>query len=332
MTSGKKATIASTLTSARMSGFYVEHPGMHTLIEDAGRIGQARLGLTTGGPADRMAFYWANRLVENSRGCAALEITYGGVKLHSNCKSSIAVTGAAVEIKINNRVVGNWQSHAVEKGDLIEIGFSQNGIRAYMAIKGGIQIAPQFGSCSTVTREKIGGLNGSVLEKGDWLPVYEQPCTHTNALPQEAIPHYATSLTLRMICGYQYRQFSDTQRQRFFSGEYQVSSQWDRMGYRLQGPAIKFPEPSLLSEGIAFGAVQIPADGQPIVLLNDRQTIGGYPKMGSVFSLDAYLLGQCQQGTKVRFEPISIETAHNELHLAQSRFKQISFIKKAVNT
>ncbi|TLU67748.1 biotin-dependent carboxyltransferase [Thalassotalea litorea] len=314
-----------------MSGFYVEHPGMHTLIEDAGRIGKANLGLTTGGPADRMAFYWANRLVENARGCAALEVTYGGLKLHSSCNSSIALTGADIELKINNQRVRNWQSHIIEKGDFIELGFSQNGIKAYLAIKGGIRVEEQFGSCATVVREHIGGINGSALIKGDWLPVEEQICAHTNALPENAIPTYLTSLNLRVITGYQYQQFSVHQRQRFFSSEYQVSSQWDRMGYRLQGEAITFPKQNMLSEGIAYGAVQIPADGQPIVLLNDRQTIGGYPKMGSVFSLDAYQLAQCQQGAKIRFEPISIENAHNELYLAQSRFKQIEFIKKAAN-
>ncbi|QDP01764.1 biotin-dependent carboxyltransferase family protein [Thalassotalea sp. PS06] len=313
-----------------MSGFYVEHPGMHSLIEDAGRIGKANLGLTTGGPADRMAFYWGNRLLENPRGCAAVEITYGGVKLHSSCQTNIAITGAAVETKINGEVVGNWQSHPVNKGDCIEIGFSRNGIKAYLSVKGGFAIKEQFGSCATVVREKIGGLHGKALQKGDFLPVVSSICTYRNTLPEEAIPHYSDSLTLRLITGYQYSQFSPQQRQRFFSSEYQVSSQWDRMGYRLQGPAIKFPQQAMLSEGIAFGAVQIPADGQPIVLLNDRQTIGGYPKIGSVFSLDAYQLSQCQQGAKVRFEPINIENAHNELYLAQSRFRQVEFIKTAV--
>lgn len=313
-----------------MSGFYVEHPGMHTLIEDAGRIGKANLGLTTGGPADRMAFYWANRLVENPRGCAALEMTYGGLKLHSSCHTSIAVTGAEVEVKINNQVVRNWQSYAIAKGDFIEIGFSRNGIKAYLAVKGGIQVVEQFGSSSTVVRESIGGINGAAIAKGDWLPITEQACTHLNALPDSAIPNYPDTLKLRLITGYQYQQFSDHQRQRFFSSEYQVSSQWDRMGYRLQGPAIKFPQQSMLSEGIAYGAVQIPADGQPIVLLNDRQTIGGYPKMGSVFSLDAYQLAQCQQGAKIHFEPFSIENAHNELYLAQSRFKQVKLNRKAL--
>ncbi|TKB44148.1 biotin-dependent carboxyltransferase family protein [Thalassotalea mangrovi] len=313
-----------------MNGLYIEHPGMHTLIEDAGRIGKASLGLTTGGPADRMAFYWANRLLENPRGCAALEITYGGLKLHSSCDTSIAITGADVEIKINNEIVGNWRSIAVSKGDFIEIGYSRNGIKAYLAVKGGIQIPQQFGSCSTVVREHIGGLNGTTLEKGDWLPITNVQCTHTNRLPDDAVPHYSTSLTLRVITGYQYQQFSERERRRFFSSEYQVSSQWDRMGYRLIGPEIQFPKTNMLSEGIAYGAVQIPADGQPIILLNDRQTIGGYPKIGSVFSLDADKLGQCQQGASIRFEPISIENAHNELHLAQSRFKKIQFIKEAV--
>ena len=180
----------------------------------------------------------------------------------------------------------------------------------------GFLIEPSFGSTATVVREGVGGLTGDKLQAGDKLPCPEVLQRKRLYLPLERQPHYQGMTTVRVIPGYQQSSFSRLQQRRFFSHAYTVSDRCDRMGYRLEGPAISCDIDGMLSEGICFGAIQIPADGQPIVLLNDRQTIGGYPKLGSALSLDAARLAQLRPGDTVHFAPISPYGAHNALHLA----------------
>ena len=200
-----------------------------------------------------------------------------------------------------------------------------------MAVVGGFDISPSFGSTATVCREGVGGLHGGKLLADDVLAC-TQNSTQTRLnknllLEDKSTPIYGDEVVLHTIPSYQQHHFSSHQQRLFFSHEYSVSKSFDRMGYRLEGQAIKCDIEGILSEGICHGAVQIPADGQPIVLLNDRQTIGGYPKIGSVSSIDTAKLGQLNQGGKVRFEPISMEQAHNLFHLNLSRFNRTELVK-----
>ncbi|NVK25097.1 MAG: biotin-dependent carboxyltransferase [Gammaproteobacteria bacterium] len=311
--------------------FFVEKAGMLTLLQDAGRFGQANLGLTHGGPADAHAFYWANRLLDNAPNSCALEITVGGLILKSNISSCICLTGANIPLKINGQLRANWQTHQVKKGDMLEFGFAESGIKAYMAVAGGFQVDKQFGSVSTVVRESVGGLSGLAIQPEDKLPAYEpaQQPSHKKQLEESQQPNYSDDVLLRVVLGYQVDSFSKVEQLKFLTSSYQVSKQWDRMGYRLEGEPISSTQTAMLSEGIALGAVQIPPDGQPIILMHDRQTIGGYPKIGSVFSLDLNKLAQCGQGTSVSFKAITMEDAHNELHLDRYRFEQASIIETA---
>jgi biotin-dependent carboxylase-like uncharacterized protein len=317
--------------------FLVEHPGILSLIQDSGRLGQTHLGLTQGGPSDRFSFNWCQNLLSNAHTCAAIEIVVGGLKIVSQCQTIGCVTGAETIVSVNGKPVDMWCTFLIDTGDVIEIGFASKGLRTYFAVSGGFKIKPEFGSCSTVVREKIGGLSGSPLKQGDKLPVYSTNASDTNvssafdcnALEPKSIPRFESSITLRVILGYQYDWFSNIDIQLFFSSYYKVSKQFDRMGYRLQGQKISANKAEMLSEGITLGAIQIPADGQPIVLLNDRQTIGGYPKIGSVLSLDLDKLSQCKQGDTVRFESVNIEQAHNILHLEKHKQLQIKMEKRA---
>ena len=303
--------------------FTIISPGMLCQIQDLGRFGQAKLGLTNGGPADKFAFDWANRLLGNNTNDAMLEVTYGCLVLKANVDTVICVTGAKLELMINDSPAQLWCSHQVKAGDALKLGMPTEGIRSYVAFSGGIQTDEQFNSRATVIREKVGGISGEKLSAGETLPTLSSPkiTSKRQFLELENIPSYKTSIELNVVLGYQQDTFSELQKKRFFSTEYQVSKQWDRMGYRLQGLAIESSQTSMLSEGIALGAIQVPPDGQPIVLMYDRQTIGGYPKLGSVLSLDLAKLAQCGQGAKVRFNPITIEQAHNELHLAKYRYE-----------
>lgn len=291
--------------------------GVLSLLQDSGRRGQHRLGLTTGGPLDSEAFHYCNRLLQNPLGSTVIEVSVGGLQLSIQVDTFVCVTGADMPLSINGEEKTLWSVHPVAAGDILHLGFARSGCRAYLGVAQGFNIAPSFGSSATVMREKIGGLHGDRLHAGDELPcsaVIGRKCLF---LPAPDQPRYQNTLTVRVIPGYQQRHFTRTEQRRFFSSRFQVSERCDRMGYRLEGPTIDCDIDGILSEGICHGAIQIPPDGQPIVLLNDRQTIGGYPKIGTALSLDAARLSQLTAGCSVHFAPITVDTAHRALDLAQ---------------
>jgi len=305
-----------------MSGFKVLQPGLLTLIQDAGRFGHHRIGLTTGGPLDALAFKWANRLVDSPMNSTVLEVSIGGLVLESEIDTNIVLAGAEMPLKINGIEQDRWHAHKIKAGDRIEVGFSSQGARAYLAVSGGFQIEHSFSSSATVTREGIGGFSGQKLQQGDYLQCQQSTGNKAYRLPEEHRPDYFDDITLRVITGYQQHAFSDYQKRLFFSSEYKVTDRADRMGYRLEGPEVKPSFDGILSEGICHGAIQIPADGQPIVLLNDRQTIGGYPKIGSMISLDTARMAQLLPGSRISFEEITIDDAHNLHCLAHVLFER----------
>lgn len=291
--------------------------GVLSLLQDSGRKGQHRLGMTSGGPLDPEAFHYCNRLLESPAHSTTIEISVGGLQLEAQVDTFICVTGATMALHINEEERTLWEVHPVSAGDIISLGFAARGCRSYLGVAGGFNIEPSFGSTSTVLREHIGGLRGDKLQAGDELPCDPvQQCRHY-CLPPEHQPRYHKTLTVRVIPGYQQRHFSRKQQRRFFSTPYTVTDRCDRMGYRLEGEPLQCKITEFLSEGICFGAIQIPPDGQPIVLLNDRQTIGGYPKIGSALSLDAARITQLVPGSTVHFTPISVHTAQRALDLTR---------------
>ena len=305
-----------------MSGFTVNQPGLLSLLHDRGRYGAHNLGLTTGGPLDSLAFDWANRLLGNDINATCLEISFGGLSLEAETETSFVITGAQAPCKLNGESIPLWQTQDIRRGDKLEIGFTSAGTRCYLAVCGGFDIKPSFGSSSTVLREKIGGINGDKLQAGDHLPCSGNKLLAHCRLAEKDQPVYGDSARLRVVLGYQQAAFGPLQRWRFFSSEYRLSERCDRMGFRLEGETVHSDMVSMLSEGICHGAIQIPADGQPIVLMNDRQTIGGYPKIGAVIPIDTARLAQLSPGSRVIFEEISIEQAHNLHCLEQARFRR----------
>ena len=306
----------------------VVQPGILSLLQDSGRQGQHRIGLTNGGPLDREAYYYNNRLLENAQDSTAIELSFGGLQLEAQEDTFICVTGATMPLRINGAEQPLWEVLPVKAGDRIALDFAQSGCRAYLGVAGGFQVEPSFGSTATVMRESIGGLHGDKLHAGDILPCEATTSRRRLYLPLFRQPRYQQILTVRVIPGYQQHHFSRLQQRRFFSHAFTVSDRCDRMGYRLEGPAIACDIEGILSEGICFGAIQIPADGQPIVLLNDRQTIGGYPKIGSALSLDAARLTQLTPGGTVHFAPVSPHGAHNALHLAVSFARRQTLLER----
>lgn len=303
--------------------FKVLKPGMLTLLQDLGRHGYQHLGVTTGGPMDEIAFLWGNALLDNDDNAAQLEITFGMLSLEATQPTSIALAGADLGATINDEAIIPWQTYAVKAGDVLTFQQPKFGLRAYLAVKGGFLAEPVLGSVATVIREQLGGLTGKgeKLQKGDLLPFTPTQHHTPRHLPRLAIPNY-DQVEIDVVTGYQYKRFSGLDRAHFFSSDYTLSQHCDRMGYRLEGRAVGQDQPGIISEGIAYGAIQIPNDGQPIVLLKDRQTIGGYPKIGCVTTLSGSLLSQKKPGDKIGFRFMSVDQAERERHLAIARIHQ----------
>ncbi|WP_240753930.1 biotin-dependent carboxyltransferase family protein [Natronospirillum operosum] len=295
-----------------MNNLRIITPGWFTIIQDRGRKGAQRAGLTEGGAADEHAYLWANKLLDNPMNAACLEVLMGNFEAVLSADALLSVTGADLEFSINGQPAENWSTHPVQAGDRIEFRRPLNGLRAYLGVAGGWLTPELFSSRSVVTREGLGGLDGGPLREHDELPFGPQQATFRRQLAPRYIPDYSSPLTLRLVPCYQHDLFSPQDRRRFSSEEYRISQRIDRMGYRLEGPVITPEVGGIISEGIALGAVQVPRDGQPIVLLRDRQTIGGYPKIGCVSSLGCSQLAQRGPGAPIQFEFVTLESVQAE--------------------
>jgi biotin-dependent carboxylase-like uncharacterized protein len=284
------------------------------LLQDGGRQGWQRLGVSPGGPVDKHAAAWANRLLGNASGQPLLEIALGGVELEVQADSWLALTGAELPATLEGEPLPGWSRFRVRVGQRLKLGFARAGQRAYLAAAGGFVAQPILGSVATQTREKLGGLagNGQPLVAGDLLEcaALGEHFAHGASVPWPYRPDYRESPILRVLPGPD--AFSEEQRQAFFAQGWQVSPQSDRMGVRLRGEALSAPRRQW-SLGIVEGAIQVPPDGQPIVLLADRQSMGGYPLLGVLHPLDIGRLAQCPAHSVVRFAPASVEQAQADL-------------------
>lgn len=309
-----------------MTELKVLQPGWQSTIQDAGRSGYFRQGLSEGGALDEHAFRWTNKLLENDPGAACIEILLGNFEAEFTADAVIAITGADIPGTVNGRVLNNWSSHRVQQGDVIRFDRALSGLRAYLGIAGGWQTPRQFGSRSVVMREQLGGLDGGPLKQGDRLMFTSLTDQPLRSVPMLHRPDFQQPLTVKVIPGYQYEQFGLVARRTFETAEYCVSNDISRMGYKLEGPAVAAEDRKLASEGIAYGAIQIPPDGHPIILLKDRQTIGGYPKIGCVASLDCARLSQRSPGSPIRFEFTDVDRVQAERRLFDRFFNHSQWV------
>ncbi|RUO65189.1 allophanate hydrolase [Pseudidiomarina planktonica] len=302
-----------------MSGLRVIEPGMLALVQDFGRFGWLAQGYSRGGPVDEHAFLWANRLLGNHFNAAQIEITLGGFSATAQASMKITVTGADVPVSVNGNSVPNWQVLQVNEGDKLAIGYARSGLRAYLAVAGGWQVTPVKGSCATVRREQIGGLtgHGHALVAGDSLTPEavnnsSQAVTGQRVKP-DFIPDYTSKLVLDVMPAAQFQQFAASAREVFFSETYQVIDKADRMGVRMKGAAVNWQGAGLVSEPLPIGAIQVPSDGQPIIMLNDRQTLGGYPKLGVLSWTAKNRLAQATPGSKIQFKEADAKPLQEQL-------------------
>jgi antagonist of KipI len=300
-----------------VSGFFVADPGLLTTVQDSGRFGYQRVGIPPSGPMDRLAFAVANRLVGNPDGAAALEMTIKGPRLEARGDALVAVTGADMGFAVNGRAAPAWTAVRVRAGDVLGFQMARAGCRAYLAVAGGLDVPRVLGSRATYVRGRLGGLGGRALQKGDALPVGRAPvpgAREGRTVPATRRPAYPAEVECRVILGPQADRFTAEGIAAFLTGPYEVTPQADRMGYRLRGPVITHARGhDIVSDGIPLGGIQVPGEGQPIVLLVDRQTAGGYTKIATVISVDIGRIGQTRPGQRVRFRRVELAEAHAAL-------------------
>ncbi len=283
-------------------------PGFLSSIQDYGRITHASYGMSVSGVMDEQAYMWGNYLLENHFNAAALEIVFGSVTLEVLNDSVICITGADLDFKINNKRALTWHSVQVYQGDVLSWGVLKSGVRGYLCVKDGFETDVMFDSRSVNLRENI----GEKIQANEVLKCSKSNDEINHFMAAKFIPNYEQALTLRILPSYQFNEFSLEQRELFFAQTYQISSANDRTGARLSGVPIAKTKSKMISEGISYGSVEIATDGLPIILLKDAPTIGGYPKIGTVFSLDLAKLAQKQMGDNIKFELMDIEQAQKQ--------------------
>jgi antagonist of KipI len=289
-------------------------PGLLTTVQDKGRWGYQCYGVSVAGAMDPFALAAANLLVGNAEGAAGLEMTLLGPTLKFQRETIFALAGADLGPRLNGEPLPNWTCHLAPHGSVLSFAGRKSGVRSYLAISGGVDVPPIMGSRATYLLGRFGGLEGRALKSQDRLPIPPPVAGFRNLLgrffPENLRPAYRKNPTLRVVLGPFADFFSDEVIGVFFSTEYKVTPQSDRMGFRLQGEALRRQKgKELISCGLANGTIQVPPDGQPIVLLVDRQSIGGYPIIATLIHADLPLIAQCAPGDKLRFSPVSIEEA-----------------------
>ena len=299
----------------------VEKAGPLALLQDGGRFGVRHLGITQGGPMDWHAAGWANALLGNDPGAAVLEVAIGGLTLVAEAELTLSLCGADLSASVNGQKLRPWQRFTLQAGDRLAFGMPRCGVRAYLGACGGWQGVPALGSVACVGREGFGGHKGGgrPLDDGDQLQseARSQPLHLFSCVPPEYQPDYGQPAELGVIPGSQTAFFDGASLYEAFNAPWQVDTRADRMGIRLTGPELVCHHPGMVSEGLAAGAIQVPPDGQPICLMNDRQTIGGYPRLGTLTPLARARLAQCQTGETVRLRATGTGRARQEYLVAQ---------------
>jgi biotin-dependent carboxylase-like uncharacterized protein len=283
-------------------------------LQDAGRFGVRHLGVTQGGGLDWRSMSWANWLLGNGLDASVIEITLGGFSVVAEDDCLLALAGADLGAQIDGQPLAPWRSFKLGKGQRLQFTQPLLGARAYLAAPGGFDAPKVLGSTATVVREELGGLDGMgrALAKGSSLKYSTEAPLLVRELPREHVPDFNLDTPLDLVLGAQIGEFSGQSLFDAFNSVWTLDSRADRMGIRLLGAALQYQGKPMISEGIPLGAVQVPPDGQPIVLLNDRQTIGGYPRLGALTPLALARLAQCLPGATVRLKPVVQDVAHRE--------------------
>lgn len=306
--------------------------GMQTTVQDCGRSGFQKYGVVASGAMDTYALRMANLLVGNGENTAALEVTLMGPAIHFGEDHIISICGGDLSPKLDDKAIRRWRAISVAKGQTLTFGHPHSGSRCYVAIAGGIEVPEVMGSRSTYLRAALGGYQGRALEAGDLLAIGKATAAPKLAAQTDSwfvpSPPYSSEPVIRITKGRQFGLFSEDSREHFLSKAFSINSQSDRMGYRLDGPRLSLAEQQeMISEAVMFGSIQVPANGKPIILMADRQTAGGYPKIAEIITVDLPLVSQLKPGDRLRFREVSIEEAQRLLRIQE---KAINCLKMAI--
>jgi antagonist of KipI len=306
----------------------VLNQGLLTTVQDLGRYGSQKYGVIVSGAMDRYSLRVANLLVGNEENEGALEITLLGTSLQFEKDRLIAITGGDLLAMIDGERALTWRPILVRSGSVLQFKAPLKGCRAYVAFAGGFSIPEVMGSKSTYLRAGIGGFKGRALQKGDViasneLKEFSKSLVHKLAKKSDAFTwkvncdaliNLDQTQTIRVIKGTEFDRFDEKSKQILFNEPYTLTTQVDRMGYRMEGPALSLAKKfELLSEGVTHGTIQIPPNGKPIILMADRQTTGGYPKIGQIMTADLSSMAQLKPTATIHFKEILHEEAEREL-------------------
>lgn len=302
-------------------------PGPLSTVQDGGRFGYMSTGFGSGGAMDLRAMRIANILVGNNENDGVIEMTMLGLSAEFTCPTVIALTGADMQPKLNGEEIPMYETVEVQAGDKLTMGAAKQGMRGYLAVAGGFDIDPVMGSQSTNLKVKLGGFQGRKLAAGDQIPLRREAdlsqCGHNKCAPENDYPQVAV---VRVMFGPQEDYFTQKGIDTFLSARYNVSGQSDRMGVRLEGEKIENKNGvDIISDGIAYGSVQIPASGTPIIMMADRQTTGGYAKIATVITADLHKIAQAKPGSFIRFRAVTEKEAVAALKEERSFLKQLQY-------
>jgi biotin-dependent carboxylase-like uncharacterized protein len=295
-------------------GLKVVAPGLFTTVQDLGRFGYQNIGVPVSGALDGLSLRLANALVGNTHGTAALEILVSGPTLEvaaDNVRVALVGYGATIAICSDPpRVVAAGQSITLSRGNVFRLIVARHPICCYLAVEGGVAVPPVLGSASTYARASLGGLCGRALQCEDVVPLAISRASAQAELRLPAPPDAARNQPIRVTLGPQHKLFTDQAVAELLEAEFRVSKSADRMGLRLEGPLLQHRDGwDIVSDAIPTGAIQVPGSGEPILLLADHQTTGGYPKIATVISSDLPVAGRRGPGAALRFTAVSVEEA-----------------------
>ena len=298
-----------------MKVFNVLKPGLFTTVQDLGRYGYLKYGIPISGAMDTFSLVAANVLVANNSNDACLETTLFGPELQALTRTQIAITGGVASPKINGQRVPMWQTLEVQEGAAVSFGKMESGCRAYLSIRGGVDTPPVLGSRSTYVRGGFGGINGRQLKTEDIIEGFDVSLLKVGySMPEELVPQFTGQFKARVILGPQADMFTERGITTFLSSQCRVTLEADRMGYRLEGPMIEHKaKADIISDALLPGAVQIPRNGKPIMIMRDAQTTGGYPKIAVIITPDVSTLGQAKPNDIIEFSKITIQQAHEKI-------------------
>lgn len=316
----------------------IKHPGMQATIQDIGRIGAQQYGIVVSGAMDALSLQIGNALVNNEDGEAGIEVMFYGTTLECTEDHLISITGGDLHPMINGEEAPMWRPIVMKKGSVLTFKGPRRGLLAYISVAGGLDLPTEIGSKSTFSRAGIGGYKGRALHKGDVIEVaalskrnkdilhaFQHACksptwyaNHTRMIPRKE------TTTIRVLPGSEFDSFSEDSKEAFASETYTLTTAADRMGFTFDGKTLHQSTPAeLLSEGVTYGTIQVPVSGKPIVLMAERQTTGGYPKIAQVITADLPKLAQLQPARTVRFAFVSMAEAEKELFAQNKRLKEL---------